>query len=177
MEALIAKRYVKAMAAMMNEEALENSYGVFAALSEEFEQDAFTQVLLNPEVSLKQQEELLLAVTAPAKSEVIANLLKLLVEKRRVAIIPAIAEELRIVLAARLRRYEGAVSSNEAIDQATLDSLASSLGKRLDASVELRFVAAENDGVKVDVDDLGVEINLSKSRLKAQLSEHILKAI
>lgn len=177
MEAMIAKRYVKALTAILDTEALQNCHGVFRALKDEYANDAFSQILLNPEVSTKQQEELLLSVTAPAQSEVISNLLKLLVEKRRVQFIPAIAEALRIELASRDRKYEGTVSSNELIDDLTLESLSNSLSQRLDATVSLRFVQADNDGIKVDVDDLGVEINLSKSRLKAQLSEHILKAI
>ena len=33
------------------------------------------------------------------------------------------------------------------------------------------------NGIKVDVADLGVEINFSKSRINSQIVEHIVKAI
>ena len=33
------------------------------------------------------------------------------------------------------------------------------------------------DGIKVDIDGLGVEISFSKDRLKSQLIDHILKAV
>jgi F-type H+-transporting ATPase subunit delta len=33
------------------------------------------------------------------------------------------------------------------------------------------------DGIKVDIDGLGVEIGFAKSKFKSQMIEHILKAV
>ena len=75
------------------------------------------------------------------------------------------------------RTYEGKVYSNTAVEASTLAALSSDLGKKMDATITLAFVASDYDGIKVEVEDLGVEVSLSKSRMNAHLVEHILKAI
>ena len=177
MEELIAKRYVKALASAMDEASLANTAELFAVLSDTFEDKAFSDLINNPDVAPEAKEKMLLSMVENAKSELIDNMMRLLVEKRRISIIPAMAEELRLTLARQTRTYEGRVYSNEKVDKKTLESMAAELSKKMDASISLAFVDSDYDGIKVEVADLGVEIDLSKSRLNAQLVEHILKAI
>ena len=177
MEALIAKRYVKALTSMMDDTALANTAGLFAALAKAYAQKDFSELLDNPDIDAEAKEKLLLSLVEGAKSDAINNLMKLLVEKRRINIIPAIAEELRLAIAKREKAYEGKVYSNEAVADETLAELSSNLGKKMGADITLAYVPSDYDGIKVEVEDLGVEINLSKTRLNAQLVEHILKAI
>jgi F-type H+-transporting ATPase subunit delta len=177
MEALIAKRYVRALASVMGKKALANTATLFAALAEAYEDKAFADLINNPDVEASVKEELLLSLVKSAKSEAINNLMKLLVEKRRLGIIPAMAEELRLTLARMSRTYTGKVYSNETVEAKTLETMAVELGKKMDAKIALDFIESDYDGIKVEVEDLGVEIDLSKSRLNAQLVEHILKAI
>jgi F-type H+-transporting ATPase subunit delta len=63
------------------------------------------------------------------------------------------------------------------MDKASLDAIALDLGKKTNSTVALTHVTSLNDGVRVVVDGLNVEIDFSKSRLNAQIVEHILKAI
>jgi len=177
MEALIAKRYVKALRGMMDGEALAACADIFEALSDTYAQASVKGMLDNPQVPSASKEEVLLSAVAGVKSATVDNLLKLLVEKRRIALIPAIAEALRLELAEMNKRYVGKVYSASALDAGTMDALKADLGKKVDATIELDFVQSDIDGIKVEVEDLGLEINLSKSRLNAQLAEHILKAI
>lgn len=177
MEAMIAKRYVKALDAMMDETALENTKTLFDALSEAYKDKAFSAVVDDPQIGLEAKLKLLLAIVEPAKSEAVNNLIRLLAENGRLPLIPAIAEVLRLTLAEKRRAYEGKVYSNTAVEPATLSALSSDLGKKMDATITLAFVESDYDGIKVEVEDLGVEVSLSKSRMNAQLVEHILKAI
>jgi F-type H+-transporting ATPase subunit delta len=177
MEAMIAKRYVKALTSMMDAEALSNTKVLFDALAEAFKDKKFSSVINDPEISDEQKVSLLLAVVEGAKSEAVNNLIKLMVEKRRLPVIPAMAEALRIELARMNKTYEGKVYSNSAVEASTLEALGSDLGKKMDAVITLKFVESDYNGIKVEVEDLGVEVSLSKSRMNAQLIEHILKAI
>jgi F-type H+-transporting ATPase subunit delta len=177
MEAMIANRYVKALASVMDQAALENAKVLFDALAVAYKEKAFADLINDPQIESAAKEKLLLSIVESAKSEAVNNLIKLLVEKRRLSVIPAIAEALRLTLAAANKTYEGKVYSNTPVEAATLKALSSDLGKKMDASITLAFVASDYDGIKVEVEDLGVEVSLSKSRINAQLVEHILKAI
>ena len=177
MEALIANRYVKALASMMDTASLENVKTLFDALADAYKDGAFMAVVNDPQIDRSVKEEMLLAVVAGANSSAVNNLIRLLVEKGRLALIPAIAESLRLTLAALNKTYEGKVYSNTAVEAPMLEALSSDLGKKMDATITLAFVETDYDGIKVEVEDLGVEVSLSKRRLNAQLIEHILKAI
>jgi F-type H+-transporting ATPase subunit delta len=173
----IAQRYVKALASVLDQAALENLQPLFDALAEAYNDKRFAGMINDPQVDAAAKESLLLSVVESAQSSAVNNLIKLLVEKRRLAVIPAMAEVLLLTLAAMNETYEGRVYSSAAVEASTLNALSSDLGKKMDATITLAFVPSDYDGIKVEVEDLGVEVSLSKSRLNAQVIEHILKAI
>jgi F-type H+-transporting ATPase subunit delta len=177
MEALIAKRYINALKKSTDEASLEAICDLFSSVAESFKDAKFNQIINSSDIAAEQKEALLLDAVKPAGSEQVNNLVKLLVENGRITIIPTLAKELKKELAAMKKSYTGTVSSNTALDAGALEGLASGLGKRLDATIELAFAQTDFDGIKVEVADLGIEINFSKSRLNKQLVEHISKAI
>lgn len=177
METMIAQRYVKALASLLDAASLANTKVIFDALADAFETKAFADVIHDPLIDAAVKTELLLAAVEAAQSDAVNNLIRLLAEKGRLPLIPAVAEALRLHLADLEKLYHGKVYSNTAVDAATLETLGRDLGKKLDATVTLSFVEADYDGIKVEVADLGVEVSLSKTRLNAQMIEHILKAI
>jgi len=177
MEAMIAQRYVKALASVLDQASLENVKTLFEALADAYNDKKFADLMNDPHIDAAVKESMLLSIVESAQSGAVNNLIKLLVEKRRIALIPEMAEAFRLSLAAMNKTYEGSVYSNTAVDAATLEALSSDLGKKMDATISLAFVASDYDGIKVEVEDLGVEVSLSKSRLNAQVIEHILKAI
>ena len=58
-----------------------------------------------------------------------------------------------------------------------LKELGDGLGKKFDSKITLSYIKSNFDGIRVDVEDLGIEISFSKSRINKQIVEHILKAI
>ena len=58
-----------------------------------------------------------------------------------------------------------------------MQDLSNGLSKKFDSSISLSFVKNDFNGIKVGIEDLGVEINFSKSRINSQMIEHIVKAI
>jgi len=178
MEELIAKRYVKALASTVDAAALEKIATTFGSLACAYQDEPkFQQILVATDVSNADKAALLLDAVASAKSEPVNNMMKLLVQNGRVAVIPAIAKELKKAIARQNKSYTGAVYSNSGIDAKTLEGLSAGLGKKVDASIALEFVQTDFNGIKLEVEDLGIEINFSKSRMDMQLVEHILKAI
>ena len=58
-----------------------------------------------------------------------------------------------------------------------MSALEDKFSKRFNASIKLDSQKSEYNGIKIELNDLGVEASFSVDRLKAQMSEHILKAI
>lgn len=174
---LIAKRYITALRNSVSAEDFEVFATIFSALAAEFKNEKFVQIVTSPNVSKEQKSGLLLGIVASAQSNELNNLLSLLVENGRVSIIPTMAEAMRKQIACSSNSYSGKVYSDSELDSKTIDSLAYGLHQKMDAVISLDFVKSDYNGIKVEVEDLGVEINFSKDRLDAQLIDHILKAI
>lgn len=177
MEELIAKRYIKALKASVGVEDLTNISTLFTALAEAFKNETFVNIINNPDVSDTDKSAILLDAVKSANSVSVNNFVLLLVENGRIGIIPAIAKELHKEICRASKNYEGKIYSNGDIDVAAVEGLSTGLGKKVDASIALEFVKSDFDGIKVEVEDLGIEINFSKTRLNSQLVSHILKAI
>ena len=177
MKELIAKRYIKAIKKSSDVESMQNMTLIFSAIAESFNDEKFLQIINNPDVSKDQKSEILLAAVKSANSKDVENLIKLLAEHNRIDIIPAIAEVMRKDVAATNKSYTGVIYSDSDIDAKVVNDLSSGLGKKFDSNISLEFIKNDFNGIKVDVQDLGVEINFSKSRINSQMIEHIIKAI
>jgi len=176
-EELIAKRYVQSLMAVLDESSLDNAAELFTVLTTAFSDKKFLQIMHSNDIAVSSKTNLVLEMVKSANSTEINNLIKLLGENGRLSLIPAIAKELKRQIASKKRVYNGRVYSNTEIKQDSIDSIAHDLGKKMDATISLQFVPSSSEGIRVIVDDLNVEIDFSKSRLNAQLVEHILKAI
>ncbi|MCF6310093.1 MAG: F0F1 ATP synthase subunit delta [Sulfurimonas sp.] len=177
MEELIAKRYIKAIKKSSDIKSMQSVALIFSAIAESFNDESFIQIINNPNVSKDQKADILLSAVKSAKSKEVDNLIKLLAEHNRINIIPAIAEAMRKDIARTAKNYTGVVSSDSDIDTKVIEDLSSGLSKRFDSVISLKFVKDNFNGIKVDVEDLGVEIRFSKSRINSQIIEHIVKAI
>lgn len=174
---MIAKRYVQSLVAIFDSSSLDNTADLFAVLATAFDDSKFLQIMNSNDIASSAKTALILGMVENAKSSEINNLIKLLGENGRLVLIPAIAKELKRQIGSIKRVYNGRIYSVSKIDQTTIDSISRDLGTKMGATISLEFVASQCDGVRVVVDGLNVEIDFSKSRLNAQITEHILKAI
>ena len=177
MEELIAKRYIKALKSTVDADSMANMTTIFSALADSFEDGKFAGIVNNPNVAIEDKSTILLAAVASANSDKINNLIKLLVENKRINIIPALAAEMKKDLAKSTKKYTGVVYSDSDIDTKTISELSSGLSKKFDSEIQLEAVKNDFNGIKVDVEGLGIEINFSKDRIDSQIIEHIIKAI
>jgi len=177
MEELIAKRYLKAIKQGSSEESMQEIALIFSILSEAFNNEKFNQIINNPDVSRDQKSEILLTAIKPAGYKNVENLIKLLAEHNRIDIIPAIAEVMRKDIATTSKVYNGIIYSDSVVDSKVIEDLGNGLGSKFNSKISLKFVKDNFKGIKVDVEDLGVEISFSKARINSQMIEHIIKAI
>jgi len=177
MAALVAKRYVTALLDGENAENMAVYAAVFNVLASQFENEKFVDLISSPSIAASAKEEILLAAVANVGSDKINNFLKLLAEKNRLELIPVIADQLSKEISVVNNAYSGKIFSDVDIDSKTIESLSTGLSKKVDANISLEFVKTSFDGIKVEVEDLGIELNFSKERINSSLIDHILKAI
>lgn len=172
----IAKKYVNALVKSCNEneiKAIENS---LQTLSQAFIDKKFINIIQSPDVAKKQKEQFVVSLIETEDQKFI-NFIKLLNENDRLILIPQISEELKYQMAVKNNQYEAVISSDFDIPQDKLKMLEENFSKKFNSDIKLNISKEKYPGVKVEIDDLGLEISFSLDRLKAQMSEHILKAI
>jgi len=176
MSDLIAKRYVKALLDGRDNKAVTAVSKNINTISEAFADEKFNSIVSSPEVSDSQKVELVLSFVKKADAT-LTNLVKLLGEKRRLALLPSIANELNVQIAKMNNTYVGVVYTNQKLSSDYVSSIEAQFSKKFDVNLSLSQNVCDYDGIKVDIDGLGVEISFSKDRLKSQMIDHILKAV
>jgi len=176
MNDLVAKRYVKALVAGRDNKAITAVSNHITVISKAFADEKFNSIISSPEVSDSKKVELVTSLVKKP-SETLVNLVKLLGEKRRLDILPAIANELNVQIAKMNNNYVGVIYTNQELSSDYVSSIEAQFSKKFDVNLSLSQNVCDFDGIKVDIDGLGVEISFSKDRLKSQMIDHILKAV
>lgn len=173
---LVAKRYVKALMFERDNEGLTLVYNELKVISSAFTDDKFLLILSSIEVESSKKVELILSFS-DTYSESTKNLIKLLGENKRLAILPIIVNELEAQLSILHNSFKGIIYTNEELEKSDVDILNSQFSQKFKVELNLTQNICDYDGVKVSIDGLGVEVGFAKSRLKSQMIEHILKAV
>jgi F-type H+-transporting ATPase subunit delta len=176
MNDLVAKRYVKALVANREINEITSISESLNSMSTAFTDEKFNSIISSPEVEDSQKIELVLSLSDNS-SETIVNLIKILSEKRRLSLLPVMANELSVQIAKINNNYEGVIYTNQELSGDYVSSIEEQFSKKFDVNLSLSQDVCDYDGIKVDIDGLGVEISFSKERLKSQMIDHILKAV
>ena len=176
MEELIAKRYAKALMESCDEKELQTIESALGAIATLYGDWKVKEFIISPEIDKSAKVEILLAPFQDAGKK-LTNLIKLLAQKDRLDIIPALANELKMQRALKERKFDGVVYSEFKLSDSELKKIAKALSKKVNGEVMLHQGEESYDGIKVEVDTVGIEIEFSKSKIKKQLIENILKAI
>ena len=176
MRELIAKKYVNALLKSTTSEELNSILSSLESLVSAFEMVKFQNIIQSPHVSSSQKESLVIELLENPSQKLI-NFIKLLGEKDRLSMLPAIKSDLDYQLSLQQNRFEGLVEGSFELSSEQLSALEKSFGNKFNARIELRSQKSDYPGIRISLDDLGVEVSFSLERLKAQMAEHILKAI
>jgi F-type H+-transporting ATPase subunit delta len=177
MEELIANRYTKALLGTKN--ANPSDYQkVLSTLSDAIcNNSELLATLKSPMIESKKKAQVIIDAMGKSLDSNLVNLINILGEKNRLMLIPYITKLLGAHLQKEANAYSGVVFSKKKIDKKELTELEDTIGNYTQSKVSLSYQKGENEGVKVVVDDLGVEVNFSKERVKEQLIEFISKAL
>jgi len=175
MEELIAKRYAKALKEVF--EDLESIVALLSVLSEVVSDEEVKRILTSPLLPPEKKAEIIIAALGKNVDQRFVNFIKILAEKNRLHLIPVIAKVLKAELQKIKNMYEGVVETQEKLDTEVLSKLENALEHYTGAEINLLQKICDLDGLHVHVDDLGVEVNFSKKRVKEQLIDFIVKSI
>jgi F-type H+-transporting ATPase subunit delta len=175
MEELIAKRYVKALSSVSTDIAAVTE--VLNTLSSVIVAPEVQSALTSPIVASDKKTEMVLSSLGNDADKTLVNFIKILGENKRLDLIPAIAKVLNTDLQKVANEYEGVLSSKKALDDTELSNLEETLKKYTGSSIKLSQKQSDLDGLHVAVDDLGIEVNFSKQRVKEQLIDFIKKSL
>ena len=174
---IIAKKYTQALMDSVNDldEALHILKGFSLALKEKKNAD----LIASPFLSKTQKEQFLLeSVSKIGKVDAkFENFFRLLAEADRILLIPYISSELEKRLLARKKEYAATLTSKEELDNATLEKIQTALAKKLGVKLSIKQELSGAEGIKLSVEDLGIEVSFSKERFSSDLKHHILKVL
>jgi len=175
MEELIAKRYAKALSSASKDVSAVSK--ILNVLTEALDNEEVMTALTSPIISSKKKTEMVLAAVGDAADAVLTNFIKILGENKRLDLIPAIAKVLNAELQKASNKYEGVVVSGEKLGKEELAKLEGTLEGYTGAKIKLKQKKSDLEGLRVSVDDLGIEVNFSKQRVKEQLIDFIKKSL
>jgi F-type H+-transporting ATPase subunit delta len=175
MEELIARRYATALMAVSTN--MKDTSTILNALAEAVNTPEVEEVLTSPIVSDTLKTELILSSLPENTDEIFVNFIKVLGENRRLYLIPEIAKVVNADLQKELNSYEGVLKSSKKLGKEELGKLEKTLETYTGSTIKLTQEKTDLDGLRVSVDDLGIEVNFSKQRVKEQLIDFINKSL
>jgi len=178
MEELIAKRYVNALVDSTSKKDRADFSKILLGMADAFSDAKVAEMLTSPLVANAQKTSLVLGSLGEDADIKLKNFIKIIGENGRLDLLPTIAKVLRQAIQKETNKYEGVVTTSTKLGAEELKDLQASLTKYTDgASIKLTQEISDIEGIKVSVDDLGIEVNFSKQRVKEQLIDFITKSL
>ena len=177
MSNLIAKKYAKALLEL-KDISLDETLAELSAISETITSNNEVEEFLNsPIVKSDKKFEALIAPIADKLDKKVSALLELMAQKGRLSLIPELTELLSKEIMIKNNNFTGTIESNEELESSLVEKLEKKLASYSGAKIKLESHKSDLDGIKVEVSDLGLELNFSKQSVKNALLEHIQKAL
>ncbi len=175
MEELIAKRYAHALSSVSKN--IDGISEIINILTEAIDTEEVMVTLNSPILSDEKKTGMILSALDKSTDNTLINFIKILGENKRLNLIPAIAKVLNADLQKKSNQYEGILKSKNTIDKKEIKKLEEALKKYTGSTIKLTQEKTDLDGLRVSVDDLGIEVNFSKQRVKEQLIDFIKKSL
>ena len=176
MEELIAKRYVDALLSVSDEKEQSLYVETFNNLTQSVGDDQVAFMIDAPIIASSDKVAALIATLGDKPNAKLVNFIKLLGEHKRLGLIPAIANVLNTNIQKKNNSYSGFINSKEELANEKITQIEETLKRYTGSDIKLEQKQSDIDGLRVDVEDLGIEINFSKERVKEQLIDFIMKS-
>jgi len=169
MEELIAKRYAKALLDITDDNSLQTILEELTALSESISNKDIKEAISNPLISNESKFETLILPLKEKMDKNLFRLIEIMSENGRLSLIPTLKDILEFEIKKRGNRFEGLIESDGTLKAEDIKKLEDRLSEYTGAQISLKEIAKDRDGLKVEVEDLGIELSYSKERVKADL--------
>ena len=177
MEELIAKRYVNALVGSTNKKQRAAFSKTLLEMTEAFSDATVVEKLSSPLITNEVKTAMVVESLGDAEEKLV-NFIKIIGENGRLDLLPTIAKVLKQAIQNETNKYEGVVTTGTKLKAAELKELQASLSTYTNgANVKLTQEVSDVEGIKVSVEDLGIEVNFSKQRVKEQLIDFITKSL
>ena len=177
MEELIAKRYVNALVGSTDKNQRADFSKILLEMTEAFSDAIVVEKLSSPLIANEVKTSMVVESLGDV-DEKLVNFIKIIGENGRLDLLPTIAKVLKQSIQAETNKYEGIVVSSTKLKAEELKELQASLSTYTNgANVKLTQEVSDIEGIKVSVEDLGIEVNFSKQRVKEQLIDFITKSL
>lgn len=177
MKGLIAKRYIKALAASVSQQELEEIALLLKKLADASSISKFREIIESPYIASERKMEFILKHLLDNVGSVrFVNFIKVLEEHRRLDLFGELYAEVSSYLAAFNKEYIAQLIVAESYEDSVLKEIESKFSKRLGVKLVLQQKILANAGIKLVVEDLGVEVSFSKEKFITDLRSHILRA-
>lgn len=173
---VIASKYVNALIKDKDINTIQKYVDTLSHAVAAFSEQKFRDIVDYPFIEKSKKLDFIKEMCGACDKEV-ESFLSLLAQKDRLEIIPEVVKLLKRTLCEKKNEFRGVVISKEPIDDMLIDKLQKAFSAKVGSNILLSSDVADYEGVKIVVEDLGYEIAFSKSRLKENLVNHILKAI
>jgi len=176
MSILVAKKYVKALLMDSDVSKISQINNELKLISTAYADEKFNDIISSIDIKANEKVNLINSFVENANNSV-TNLVKLLSDNKRLNIIPIISAELDKEVSILTNTYTGVIYSNEKLNEDYVAKLQADFAKKFNCDLTLVNDVCDYDGIKVNIEDLGVEISFAKNIFKSQMIEHILKAV
>ncbi|WP_104749814.1 F0F1 ATP synthase subunit delta [Helicobacter cynogastricus] len=109
------------------------------------------------------------------KDERLVRFLEVLSEHKRLMIIPDIYQEIYAWVQHQRNIYKGYLYCNQVIE--ALEPLERQVARYLNITLKLEGVLVQQEGIRLEIPDLGVEVAFYKEHFFRQLKRHIMEAV
>ena len=174
---LVAKRYAKALMEIDAGKKIDAFIDILGAVASALEDPKAQEIIASPLVSSEDKVSLITESLGKKADPILKELIKVMGEKGRLGLIPELTAILKFEKKKESNSFVGHVESRNVLDAVELKSLEDALSKHSGAQIVLEQVKSDLNGVKVEVEDLGLELNFSKDRVKTALLDYIQKAL
>ncbi|MGG7072794.1 F0F1 ATP synthase subunit delta [Campylobacter sp. 9BO] len=176
MNEITAKKYVKAILNGTDKSELDGFLANLQKISDAFALPKFQSIISIPTLKIASKVDFILSLVENPNVK-FKNFIKLLGENKRLELLPTIYKELKAQKAIIENVYLGEIYGDLNLSENDIKALEDKFSKRFNAQIKLESAKDSYKGIKIELKDLGVEVSFSVDRLRAQLSEYILKAI
>jgi len=173
---IIAKKYAKSIYDACNGK-VDNFLDALGIIDIASQQKEYNSLVQNPLVNIESKVDFLTKITK-TKDDKVKNFIKVIAKNHKISVLPIIFKYIKELSLKDSGKYTGFVISKDKVSQKDIDSMATILSKKISKDITLEYKEKSDfDGIKVDVDSLGIEVIFSKESISNKLLAHIVKAI